>query len=349
MKGTWWSRLALCLSGVSALHCCAIDSCPDGLNAALCELLARECRVQCAHGGGGGGGGGGARSGGVPAVLHQMWKTERIPRRYAAFVESWLALHPAWTYVFWTDADLERLVDHRASGLAGRDLRRDALSGVQRSDVARYAILYVFGGIYADLDMEALKPIDALLETTNRSVVLGQEPLAHAALLNDVARTTCNAIMASAPRAPFWKHVLRSLALGERGTERGPGGGPVDSTGPRMLERAVVSYEAAGAELVVLAPEALYPLWGPAAVRLVQTLCTDTQAVAHLPPHKRAACEDARSRGFTNAIRETSYAAHHWTHSWLGMVDERMTTDIRTIILAWERLPQATSQWTRPR
>lgn len=36
-------------------------------------------------------------------------------------------------------------------------------TGVEKADIMRYFILYHYGGIYADLDMEAVRPIEPLL------------------------------------------------------------------------------------------------------------------------------------------------------------------------------------------
>ena len=46
-----------------------------------------------------------------------------------------------------------------------------------RVDAVRYFLRYHYGGVYADLDFEALKPLDALL--VEKDLVLGQEPAAH--------------------------------------------------------------------------------------------------------------------------------------------------------------------------
>ena len=46
---------------------------------------------------------------------------------------------------------------------------------LERADAIRYFILYEFGGIYADLDMEFLKPLDSLLNQ-GYPYILGDEP-----------------------------------------------------------------------------------------------------------------------------------------------------------------------------
>jgi mannosyltransferase OCH1-like enzyme len=52
--------------------------------------------------------------------------------------------------------------------------------------VGRYFILDAYGGVYADLDFEALKPFDELID--GRSLIIGQEPYAHSHVLYDIER-----------------------------------------------------------------------------------------------------------------------------------------------------------------
>lgn len=98
----------------------------------------------------------------IPRILHQTWKTRRIPEEWRDARKSWLDAHPDWEHRFWTDDDLERLVRRRAPDLY--PLWRDYPDQIQRVDAARYLILHEFGGVYADLDMICLRPLDDLLE-----------------------------------------------------------------------------------------------------------------------------------------------------------------------------------------
>lgn len=45
---------------------------------------------------------------------------------------------------------------------------------VQRWDTIRYMILYVYGGVYTDLDTECFKPIEPLLKDV--MIGFGEEP-----------------------------------------------------------------------------------------------------------------------------------------------------------------------------
>lgn len=92
----------------------------------------------------------------------------------------------------------------------------EEMSGIKRADVLRLAVLYAYGGVYADIDVEALRPMDPLLVAAQRarqSVLLGEENVVHTVLLEKrlSKQLVSNAVMASAPRQAFWAKVIQEI------------------------------------------------------------------------------------------------------------------------------------------
>jgi mannosyltransferase OCH1-like enzyme len=100
----------------------------------------------------------------IPRLIHQTWINKAIPGPLAAYVETWRHLHPDWQYRLWTDADLAELVERQFPEYS--DLYRSYPLPIMRADFGRYLILKALGGVYADLDAEALAPFDALLRSS---------------------------------------------------------------------------------------------------------------------------------------------------------------------------------------
>ena len=156
----------------------------------------------------------------VPRVLHVSWATQALPAFAQTYMETWRAHHPTWRVARWTDATMRDLVRRR---FPGRIDAYDAFpSAVNRADVFRYMVLFEIGGVYVDLDVEALRSIEPLLYHVTEgglgsdvslkndenarwraraSCFVGQEPHAHAVVLarGATTRRACNAVMASAP------------------------------------------------------------------------------------------------------------------------------------------------------
>ena len=164
--------------------------------------------------GGGGGDGGGATGGGgggsvlpttvgaqgraaIPRIIHQMYRTTELPEDWAHVPHAWKQLHADYTYMLWTDEQLRQLIaDDYPWLLATYDAYPH---DTQRWDASRFAILHKYGGVYADLDIQAVERIDALLE--GQQLLLPHTP--------NVGLT--NALMASVAAHPFMSEALRLL------------------------------------------------------------------------------------------------------------------------------------------
>jgi mannosyltransferase OCH1-like enzyme len=120
----------------------------------------------------------------IPKVIHIMWLGGSMPTHYESFVASWRIFHPQWKIIFWTDNALNyhrgsvviRTFDELqnvlqgtqtdivvdASGLAyeNKDMYDAAINYGEKSDILKWEIVYRFGGVYVDIDFEALKPLD---------------------------------------------------------------------------------------------------------------------------------------------------------------------------------------------
>ncbi|WP_042690433.1 glycosyltransferase [Azospirillum sp. B506] len=197
----------------------------------------------------------------IPHVIHQTWKSQTVPSEFQAFQRSWIDHNPGFAYRFWTDDDIERFVEDEHPALL--PVFRGYADPISRVDLARYLILRRFGGVYADLDFECLRPIDGLLE--RRSFLVGLEPEEHDGLAKAVerglSRILCPSFLASVPGHPFWDHLLDRLVEARHCPD------VLDATGPFLLTRALASYEAShaggnegAAAVTVLPPGQLYPV-----------------------------------------------------------------------------------------
>jgi hypothetical protein len=181
----------------------------------------------------------------IPRLVHQTWRDADVPEALRGYTESWRRLHPGWRYRLWTDADLAALVEAGDDGLAAMFHAYD--EPVMRADLGRYLILRAFGGVYADLDAEALRPWDAVLDADRP--ILAEEPASHAAApfvrVRGFTRLVSNAVMASPAGHPFWDHLLALLRRCRHAAN------PLDATGPFVLTAAVESAPAGAAPAIV--------------------------------------------------------------------------------------------------
>ncbi|WP_295400216.1 glycosyltransferase [uncultured Thiocystis sp.] len=222
----------------------------------------------------------------IPKIIHQIWKTTDIPDAFRVFQRTWQAHHPDWEYRLWTDADSRAfLALHYPNFVTIYDAY---LTPICRVDAIRYFLLKHYGGVYADLDFECLRPLGPLLD--GKEVLVGLEPASHVLqnrkLSRGLSRIVCNALMASRPQHPFWDHVIGRLAACRHEPD------PLDATGPFFLTRALDNDPGQG-RVTVMPAELVYP------------------ADAH-------DCREGRLFDLEHWHRlvHHAYAIHHWAGTW---------------------------------
>jgi mannosyltransferase OCH1-like enzyme len=173
----------------------------------------------------------------IPFLIHQTWKHECIPEDFEALVCTWRTHHSHWEYRLWTDAENRHFIATQfPEFLPCYDAYREP---IQRADAIRYFLLYHFGGVYVDLDVECLRAVDEVLG--GASCVIGVEPEVHAQR-HDRTKILSNAWMATAPGHPFFKAIIDRLP---EFAQRASGKQPVlTSTGPFMLTEVYEDFPA---------------------------------------------------------------------------------------------------------
>lgn len=169
----------------------------------------------------------------IPKIIHQVWegRTEpKMPTRLKILARTWQEQNPTWEYHLWNGEEMDKLVEtHFPEYLS---MYKSFPYNVQRWDTIRYMILYVYGGVYTDLDTECFKPIDGLLE--NVTVGFGEEPPAHN-MYEGVKDLVGNAFMVSEVKNDSWLYILDEI---QKSVKRNyPIQTVMHTTGPLMISR----------------------------------------------------------------------------------------------------------------
>ncbi len=90
----------------------------------------------------------------IPKIIHQIWIGPRpVPNKYKRWMKSWKSLNKSWEYKLWTNNDLKDI------NLINQKLFDDINNIGFKSDILRYEILYKYGGLYIDTDLECISKI----------------------------------------------------------------------------------------------------------------------------------------------------------------------------------------------
>ncbi len=186
----------------------------------------------------------------IPKIIHRIWtydpspQDDPMPKEFAAYGRAWKRLHPDWSVVDHTDlSGLEPLRSRAVYDAAsGRDFRR------YRACILQLEILWKFGGVYVDTDVEPLKPLDPLLADVDAFV--GRSPNPGPTGVKPVT----NAMMGAVPGHPFVDACIRRLPQSARDFA---GKHTTFSVGPWHLQRTIDAGEGHG--VTIFEPRVFFP------------------------------------------------------------------------------------------
>lgn len=241
----------------------------------------------------------------IPRLIHQTWKTPEVPLRFAEFQQSWRKYHSSWDYRLWTDDDNRRLIEENYPQFA--DFYRRLPYPILRVEFVKLAYLHRFGGLYVDLDFEARKPLDPLLD--GNQIVLGRETggMGHWLRGRDYI---LNALIASTAGNPLWLELMDRVVARFR---------PkrawqiyevyIIQAVIELLDNLIEERRSASSGIVVHPYHVLYPT---------------SQAERNVESRRRV------------AERYDSYAIHHYDDSWFSP-SLKMLTNMRYGWICMER------------
>jgi hypothetical protein len=226
----------------------------------------------------------------IPKKIHQIWLGSPLPKKYKHFQQLIKKFHPDWEYKLWTDNDIKNLE------LINQQTYDAAPNFGEKSDIARYEILYNFGGIYLDIDVECLRSFDFLRRHYGFFAAL--EPLLYG---SPTCLSLANAIIGARPGHPVLKeciiqiyrsHKLHKFNHLPRTTKT------IITTGPVLFTRACYAQRSQlRKDGIILPSECFTPL-----------------RILSLP--------------LTAPWR---FCIHHWTHSWMKAAISPLSLHINKI------------------
>jgi Glycosyltransferase sugar-binding region containing DXD motif len=176
----------------------------------------------------------------IPRVIHCIWLgSDTIPEFFRPCVESWVRHHPDWTLQLWRNDTLPPLS-------CQAEFERTTEFQV-KYDIVRYEVLRQFGGVIVDMDVEAIRPIDPLLEGV----------VAFAGHRGQDRKRIETPVLGAVPHHPFFEHVVERLReTVATGRARSGNLNTSHQAGPAFLGHAVAEY--GGGDLTIFPSETFY-------------------------------------------------------------------------------------------
>ena len=168
-----------------------------------------------------------------PNLVHQIWSDENPPAEWYPTRKTCIDMYErqGYTYKLWSFSDVEKLIATDYHWFL--PTWRSYPYIVERADASKYFLLYHYGGIYMDLDVECVGDFDPIL----KNVSTGAHTVAR---YTDPSGIAADTLMAK-PRNPFFLHTITNLpsANGWYGI---PYATIMFSTGPMYLGHSYNSF-----------------------------------------------------------------------------------------------------------
>ena len=170
----------------------------------------------------------------IPLVFHRTWKSGEIPEKWREIHQHCLDINQDFDVIIWTDEMIYNFIKQNYPWFYSIFI--DYPYHIQRVDVARYFLLYHFGGVYLDMDAQCITPFKDLLHD--------MEPTETVLMpMTDIYGVT-NSFMASAPKSKYFEYVIYELPKYAHGVHTLVRHTTIIlSTGPTFLSRCLDRFE----------------------------------------------------------------------------------------------------------
>lgn len=251
----------------------------------------------------------------IPKIVHQTWKDRRPHAALQACIESFRFMNPNWDVRYYTDDDCVAWVRKICPRLESAYMSFP--TGIHRADLFRILVLYFDGGVYADIDVECLRPLDELISRldSKKAVFLTRDHPAHERIHFAGRPMFMNDFMIAEPSDPLieqiLKWMLRCPPLSKSSADA------VMDTGPGVMSSVIEM------------------LGGPAEIPSLQVM--PTPWIHPLPDMN---CQFPESQFYRTAILSRDWlkpevcVVHYWFHTWVGGVTGNTLTDNAEVLLS---------------
>jgi mannosyltransferase OCH1-like enzyme len=161
-----------------------------------------------------------------PKKIWQTWKVDPLSfdQRDALTAKTWTAKNPDYRYEVLTDNnDLTWIEQYYGpEGLNREDIvdfYRNVNATIIKADLLRYLIMYAEGGVYADIDVEALRPVRRWItdrfDEADVDMVIGveidQPQFRDHPILGKKSESFCQWTFMCKPRLPVMLHLVENI------------------------------------------------------------------------------------------------------------------------------------------
>lgn len=162
-----------------------------------------------------------------PKIIHQTEESQaKIDANsvLSRLVKTCKDTNPSWKYMFWDDEAMDLFMKENYTNHYNT-WWRDMKPGMNKIDTFRFFIIYHFGGVYIDVDVECVNPFDRLFANKPYSFYMPSWPE--------------NFCVMGSPRHPIFEHIIEGI---KESYMNNPSMGVWEQTGPLGYNNHIQSF-----------------------------------------------------------------------------------------------------------
>lgn len=171
----------------------------------------------------------------IPRNIFQTWETKNVSDGFRILTESWKQKNPNYAYFLYDNNDREQFIK-KYFDLTVYNTYCRIIPGAFKADLWRYCILYIYGGIYIDIDTICLDKIDLFL---NEDIEF-MTPIDLNNCPNIGTHNLFNSFIASIPKHPILLDCINRIVYNIE--NKIIPSSNLDFTGPGILGRAMNTF-----------------------------------------------------------------------------------------------------------
>jgi mannosyltransferase OCH1-like enzyme len=150
----------------------------------------------------------------IPKIIHQIWFNfnnkpygNKIPYKYKKYKKKIIDMNKDFKYILWDEKSAKKLIKKKYKWCY--KIFKSFKYPVKKVDYFKYILMYEYGGIYLDMDIKSIKPINLdKINKTNKKVILCKHQ--EIFMINMMLKIQ-NCVLMSEQKNEFWLFLLQKI------------------------------------------------------------------------------------------------------------------------------------------
>jgi len=143
----------------------------------------------------------------IPKIIHQTWfNKNKLPTIFEKLRNESIKNNNDFEFILWDDNNIDIFLEKNYNKIY--NIYKKNILGVQKSDLARLAIVHYYGGIYIDLDILLLKNLNSLFNFNLDTFYISYEPSEQTKHIWNADNYICNAFFACNSKNEIIQNII---------------------------------------------------------------------------------------------------------------------------------------------